>query len=169
MKNNHFTKFAILFTALILAGCGGKSDITGEMVPIESVCRYEKLKPVAVEGFLAPKTMNCEKTGGKRKSVIGCSFMLYADSSKSGTAIPVYILKSSWLSSNQNRIENPEEYTGEIVFRNNAGEQLPKKDLRIYDNEGNLIPAASKIRVYSKLPDNDRCEFALVERIDKVW
>jgi hypothetical protein len=161
-----FLLFAALFAA---AACGGKSDITGEVVPIERVCNYQKAQPVAVEGFLAANTMRCETVRGKRTSSIsGCTFTVYANSNQTGASIPVFISTTGWYSAKNNRIVNPSNYSGDLQFSDRNGNPLPKKQLEIYDNDGNPIPAGSRIRIYSKLPNSDKCEFRLAERIERV-
>jgi hypothetical protein len=169
MTYNNLLKISITLAALLLAAsCGGKSDATGEVIPIERVCAYEKSKIVAVEGYLAADTMRCERTKTKRASVItGCNLTIYPNSDRTGAGVPVYVSKVGWLDVKNNRIEDPESYT-ELVARDRDGNPLPKKDLRIYDNDGNLIPANSKIRVYGQLPNSDICEMSLARRIDRV-
>ena len=166
MTSNNLQKISIILAALLLAaGCGGKSDDTGEVVPIERVCAYEKWKTVAVEGYLAADTMRCKT--GKKGGVLGCTMMMYANSNQTGAGFPVYIMTTSWLDKKHNRIEDPESYTG-LTSRDGVGNPLPKESLQIYDNDENLIPANSKIRVYGQLPKANRCEFGLVGRIDRV-
>lgn len=167
MTSNNLLKISITLAALLLAaGCGGKSSMTGEVVPIERVCAYEKKKPVAVEGYLAANTMRCKKT--KKGGILGCTFLMYPNNDRTGASVPVYIMTTDWLASKHNRIEDPESYTGNLTFRDRDGNPLPKKDLQVYDNDGNLIPANSKIRVYSALPNSDICEISLAQRIDRV-
>jgi len=167
MTSNNLLKISISLSVLLLAaGCGGKSDVTGEVVPIEHVCAFEKLKPVAVEGYLAPDTMRCKKT--KKGGILGCTMMMYPNTDRTGAGVPVYVMTTDWLAGKHNRIEDPESYTGNITFRDSSGNPLPKKGLQIYDNDGNLIPANSKIRVHSQLPNSDICEISLAQRIDRV-
>jgi hypothetical protein len=170
MSNENLLKSGfLLFAALFAAACGGKSGVTGEVVPIERICAYQKAQTVAVEGFLAPGTMQCETVRGKRTSSIsGCTFTVYANSDKSGASIPVFISASGWYGGKNNRIVNPSNYPGDLQFTDKNGNPPPKTEPEIYDNDGNLIPAGSKIRVYSKLPNSDRCEFRLAERIERV-
>lgn len=169
MINGNLSKIGFLLLAALFAACGGKSNVTGEVVPIESVCHYQKAQPVAVEGFLAANTMQCETVRGKRTSSIsGCTFTVYADNNRTGASIPVFISTGSWYSPKNNRIVNPSSYPGDLQFNDRNGNPLPKKELEIYDNDGNLIPAGSKLRIYSKLPNSDRCEFRLAERIERV-
>ncbi|HEX8249331.1 MAG TPA: hypothetical protein VF599_14230 [Pyrinomonadaceae bacterium] len=170
MSNGNLSKTGfLLFAALFATACGGKSNATGEVVPLERVCAYQKAQTVAVEGFLAPNTMRCEKARGKRTSSIsGCTFTVYANSDKTGASIPVFISADGWYSGKNNRIVNPSNYPGDMQFTDRNGKPLPKKELEIYDNDGNLIPSGSKIRVYSKLPNSDKCEFRLAERIERV-
>jgi hypothetical protein len=167
MKSNILLKFSITLTALLVAaGCGGKSNITGEVVPIERVCAYEKKKPVAVEGYLAANTMRCKKT--KKGGILGCTMIMYPNTDQTGAGVPVYVMTTDWLVAKNNRIEDPESYSGNLIIRDRDGNSLPKKDLQIYDNDGNLIPANSKIRVHSQLPNSDICEISLAQRIDRV-
>ena len=169
MKSKIRIKISVLSIALLFGGCGGKSSATGEVVPLEWICNYEKVKSVAVEGYLAPNTMRCERASNKKASdITGCTFLLYANPDKSGASIPIYILAASWMSANNNRIEGPASYIGDVTFRDGKGNPLPKKDLQIYDNEGNLIPSDGKIRIYGELPNSDKCEFRSVERIDRI-
>lgn len=170
MSNKNLSKIGFLFlAALFAAACSGKSSVTAEIVPIERVCSFEKAQPVAVEGFLAANTMQCETVRGKRTSSIsGCTFNVYANSNQTGASIPVFISTSGWYGGKNNRIVNPSSYPGDLQFSDKNGNPLPKKELEIYDNDGNLIPVGSKIRVYSKLPNSDRCEFRLAERIERV-
>lgn len=165
---------AILSAGVLSSACGGgRSEVTGEVVPIESVCAYKKAEPVAVEGFLAPETMRCERASRRKASgITGCTFAVYADSGdRTGAQIPVFILAGGdgWIGGGKNnRIVDPAGYTGNMQFYDGRGNPLPKKDLQIYDNDGNLIPPGSKIRVYSRLPNSDQCEFRLAERIERV-
>ncbi|HEX8735467.1 MAG TPA: hypothetical protein VF721_09105 [Pyrinomonadaceae bacterium] len=169
MSYGNLSKIAFLLFAALVAACGGKSGVTGEVVPIERVCAYQKAQTVAVEGFLAPSTMQCETVKGKRTaSISGCTFTVYASSDKTGASIPVFIAADGWYSGKNNRIVNPSNYPGDLQFTDRNGNPLPKKELEIYDNDGNLIPAGSKIRVYSKLPNSDKCEFRMAERIERV-
>jgi hypothetical protein len=53
----------------------GKSYVTAEVVPLDKVCAYEKWKTVAVEGYLAPNTIVCERSSQeKRSGVVWCTF-----------------------------------------------------------------------------------------------
>lgn len=169
MSNKNLLKTGFLLFVSLVAACGGKSNATGEVVPIERVCAYQKAQPVAIEGFLAPNTMRCEKVSGKRTSnIAGCTFTVYARSDQTGAGIPVYISASGWYGGKNNRIVNPSGYPGDMQFNDGNGNPLPNKEPEIYDNDGNLIPPGSKIRVYSKLPNSDKCEFRLAERIERV-
>jgi len=144
----------LICTAIFFASCGGKSDATGEVMPIEKVCGYEKWKTVAVEGYLAPNTMSCEKASRKStSSIVWCFFKVYADKNLSGANISVQIPITSWTSAKNNQLENPPSRA---------------EDLKIYDNDGNLIPPGNKIRVYGELPKSEKCEFGLVKRIDRL-
>lgn len=168
-KIRRIIRLPLILALFAAAACGGKSDATGEVVPIESVCNYQKAQPVAVEGFLAANTMRCETVRGKRTSSIsGCTFTLYANDNRTGASIPVFISTDSWYSPKNNRIVNPSSYPGDLQFTDRNGNPLPKKEPEIYDNDGNPIPAGSKLRIYSKLPNSDRCEFRLAERIERV-
>ena len=146
--------FVLLSAVLLLPACGGKSDATGEVVPIERVCAYEKWKTVAVEGYLAPLTMVCEKRSSKRTSgVAWCFFKVYADPKLEGPSISVQIPTANALNARNNSMDAPPERA---------------EDLRIYDNDGNQIPAGSKIRVFGELPKSERCEFGFAKRIDRI-
>ena len=143
-----------LAAIMFLASCGGKSNVTAEVVPMDKVCVQEKWKTVAVEGYLAPDTMACERASRKRRSgVVWCSFKVYSDKNLNGANISVEIPITGWINGRNNRMDGPPS----------RGE-----DLRIYDNDGNPIPSGSRIRVFGELPKSDRCEFGLVERIDRV-
>lgn len=171
MKSNHLLKTIILLSVIsLIAGCGGKSDVTGEVVPIGEVCSYQQTKTVAVEGYLAPKTMRCKKISSKKTSVyLGCVMTLYASADQTGANMPVYIpATNNWLNAVNNRIKNPDDYTEDLQFYDRDGKPLPKKELQIYDNDGNLIPTGSRIRIYSSLPNTERCEFRRAERIEKI-
>jgi hypothetical protein len=169
MNDKNLLKTGFLLFGSLVAACGGKSNAIGEVVPIERVCAYQKAQPVAVEGFLAPNTMRCETASGKRASnAAGCTFTIYANSNQTGASLPVFIPASGWYGGKNNRVVNPSSYSGDLQFNDRDGNPLPKKEPEIYDNDGNLIPPGSKIRVYSKLPNSDRCEFRLAERIERV-
>lgn len=145
----------LLFAVLVFAACGNKSNVTGEVVPMDKVCAYEKWKTVAVEGYLAPLTMVCEKASRKRTSGIGwCFFKVYADQNLTGRSISVQIPTTDPLNARNNHMEDP---------------PARAEDLRIYDNDGNAIPAGSKIRVFGELPKSERCEFGFAKRIDRVF
>lgn len=149
-------RIAIVFlcAALMLASCGGKSNVTGEVVPLDKVCGYEKWKTVAVEGYLAPLSMVCEKTSRKKTSGFSwCFFKIYPHPDLTGPNITVQIPTTNALNARNNSMESPPERV---------------EDLRIYDNDGNAIPAGSKIRVFGELPKSERCEFGLAKRIDRI-
>jgi len=148
-------KLLILFLAvLLLPACGGRSNATGEVVPMDKVCAYEKWKTVAVEGYLAPLSMTCERASRKKTSGIAwCFFKVYGDPNLTGPNISVQIPTIDALSAKNNSMEEP---------------PARAEDLRIYDNDGNLIPAGSKIRVFGELPKSERCEFGFAKRIDRV-
>ena len=139
---------------MFLASCGGKSDVTAEVVPLEKVCAYEKWKTVAVEGYLAPNTMVCERASQKKRSgVVWCAFKVYADQKLTGASISVEIPIAGWINGKNNHMDGPPSRVD---------------DLRIYDNDGNPIPKGTRIRVFGELPKSDRCEFGLVHRIDRL-
>ena len=144
----------LLCAILMIAGCGGKSTATGEVVPIEKVCAYEKWKTVGVEGYIAPLSMVCEKASRKKTSGIAwCFFKVYADPSLSGPSISVQIPTIEALTAKNNHMETPTQRV---------------EDLRIYDNDGNPLIPGSKIRVFGELPKSERCEFGFAKRIDRV-
>ena len=118
---------------------------------MDKVCGYEKWKTVAVEGYLAPESMTCER--GRKGGVLWCSFRIYANTTLTGTNISVQIPIASLINGKNNRMDDPPSRA---------------EDLHIYDNEGQLIPSESKIRVYGTLPRSSVCEFGLVDRIDRV-
>ena len=144
----------LVLAVLVLADCGGKSNATGEIVPIEKVCAYEKWKTVAVEGYLAPLSMVCEKASRKKTSGIAwCFFKVYANPQLNGPFISVQIPTTDALNAKNNHMETPSERP---------------EDLRIYDNDANPIPSGSKIRVFGELPKSERCEFGFAKRIDRI-
>jgi hypothetical protein len=145
----------VLFSAaLLFAGCGGKSNATGEVVPLDKICAYEKWKTVAIEGYLAPLSMVCERASRKKNSGIAwCFFKVYADQNFTGPSISVQIPTTNALNAKNNSMEDP---------------PASVEDLRIYDNDGNPIPAGSKIRVFGELPKSERCEFGFAKRIDRI-
>jgi len=144
----------LLSAVLIFAACGGKSNATGEVVPMDKVCGYEKWKTVAVEGYLAPLSMVCEKASRKKTSGIAwCFFKVYADQGLNGPSITVQIPTIDPLNAKNNSMETPPERP---------------EDLRIYDNDGNAIPAGSKLRIFGELPKSERCEFGFAKRIDRI-
>ncbi len=144
----------LMLAAMLFPGCGGKSNATGEVVPIDKVCGYEKWKTVAVEGYLAPLSMVCEKASRKRTSGIAwCFFKVYGDPNLTGPSISVQIPTTDSLNARNNSMEDPPARV---------------EDLRIYDNDGNPIPPGSKIRVFGELPKSDKCEFGFAKRIDRI-
>jgi hypothetical protein len=144
----------LLSAVLVFAGCGGKSNVTGEVVPMDKVCSYEKWKAVAVEGYIAPLSMVCEKASRKKNSGIAwCFFKVYSDPGLSGPSISVQIPTTDPLNAKNNHMEDP---------------PARPEDLRIYDNDANPIPAGSKIRVFGELPKSERCEFGFAKRIDRI-
>ena len=144
----------LLSAVLLVNACGGKSNATGEVVPIDRVCAYEKWKTVAVEGYLAPLSMVCERASKKKTSGIAwCFFKVYTDPGLTGPSISVQIPTTDPLNAKNNHMEDP---------------PARPEDLRIYDNDGNGIPAGSKIRVFGELPKSDRCEFGFAKRIDRI-
>lgn len=143
-----------LCAAMVFAGCGGKSNVTGEVVSLTKICGYEKWKTVATEGYLAPLSMVCEKTSRRKTSGISwCFFKVYANPDLTGPSISIQIPTTDSLSARNNRMEPPAEQP---------------EDLRIYDNDGNAIPAGSKLRVFGELPKSERCEFGFAKRIDRI-
>ena len=146
--------FISISVVLLFVGCGGKSNATGDVVPIDKVCAYEKWKTVAVEGYIAPLSMVCEKASRKKNSGIAwCFFKVYADQELNGPYISVQIPTTDALTAKNNHMESPPERA---------------EDLRIYDNDGNTIPLNSKVRVFGELPKSDICEFGLAKRIDRI-
>ena len=142
------------FAVLLLPACGGKSNVTGEVVPMDKVCAYEKWKTVAVEGYLAPLSMVCERSSRKKTSGIAwCFFKVYADPALTGPNISIQIPTTDPLNAKNNSMEPP---------------PARAEDLRIYDNDGNAIPPGSKIRVFGELPKSERCEFGFAKRIDRI-
>ena len=147
-------KWVVWCALLLVQSCGGKSNATGEVVPIDRVCNYEKWKTVAVEGYLAPLSMVCERASKKKTSGIAwCFFKVYSDANLTGPNISVQIPTTDPLNARNNSMENPPERA---------------EDLRIYDNDGNTIPPGSKVRVFGELPKSDRCEFGFAKRIDRI-
>ena len=147
-------KAAVLVLLLLLVtGCGGPSTDTGEVVPISQVCSYEKWKTVAVEGYLSPDIMHCERASKGRRGIIWCTFRVYQTPDYAGASLSVQIPITSWLNGKNNHMEEP----------GNTG-----KNVQIYDNNGNLIPTGSKVRVFGELPKSDFCEFGLAKRIDRI-
>jgi|GEM_PF-1895001 len=139
---------------LLFSACGGKSNATGEVVPIDRVCNYEKWKTVAVEGYLAPLSMVCEKASKMKTSGIAwCFFKVHSDANLAGPSISVQIPTTDPLNARNNSMENPPARV---------------EDLRIYDNDGNPIPTGSKIRVFGELPKSEKCEFGFAKRIDRI-
>jgi hypothetical protein len=155
MKNNLVKIIVLSLAALIASSCGGKSDATGEVVPIDGVCRYEKWKTVGVEGYLAPKTMVCEQTKNRRGrgGISNCTFLIYANSDRTGASIPVEIMTTDAVSANNNRMDDPPSRL---------------EDLKIYDNDGNPISLNDKIRVFGTLPKAERCDLGLAQRIERA-
>jgi len=144
----------LVCAALVFGGCGGKSNATGEVIPMDKICGYEKWKTVAVEGYLAPLSMVCEKASRKKTSDIAwCLFKVYANADLTGPSISVQIPTTDPLHAKNNSMESPPERM---------------EDLRIYANDGNLIPAGSKLRVFGELPKSERCEFGFAKRIDRI-
>lgn len=144
----------LLSALLLLYGCGGKSNATGEVVPMDKVCGYEKWKTVAVEGYLAPLSMVCERASRKKTSGIAwCFFKVYSDPGLNGPSISVQIPTTDPLNAKNNHMEDP---------------PARPEDLRIYDNDGNAIPLGTKIRVFGELPKSERCEFGFAKRIDRI-
>jgi hypothetical protein len=140
--------------ALMFVGCGGKSNATGDVIAMDKICSYEKWKTVAVEGYLAPLSMVCEKASRKKTSGIAwCFFRVYGNSALTGPYISIQIPTTDSLSARNNRMESPTDRP---------------EDLRIYDNDGNAIPAGNKIRVFGELPKSERCEFGFAKRIDRI-
>jgi hypothetical protein len=139
--------------AVVSAACGGPSNVTGEVVPIAKICGYEKWKTVAVEGYLAPASIDCERASRKRTAgIVWCTFNVYAEQSLAGPTVKVTIGTDKWMSRRHNLLD--------------LGER--SEPMKIYDNEGNEIPAGSKMRFFGTLPKADRCELGLVPRIDRV-
>ena len=144
----------LVSAVLLFTACGGKSNATGEVVPMDKVCAYEKWKTVAVEGYLAPLSMVCERASRKKTSGIAwCFFKVYADPGLNGPSISVQIPTTDALNAKNNHMEDP---------------PARPEDLRIYDNDGNAIPLGTKIRVFGELPKSERCEFCFAKRIDRI-
>lgn len=144
----------LLCAAMVFASCGGKSNVTGEVISLDKVCGYEKWKTVAIEGYLAPLSMVCEKTSRRKTSGISwCFFKVYANPDLTGPSISVQIPTTNPLNAKNNSMESPPERV---------------EDLHIYDNDAKEIPAGSKIRVFGELPKSERCEFGFAKRIDRI-
>jgi hypothetical protein len=154
-KGEQMKRTLAVFSILLLStGCSSRSSVTGDVVPISQVCTYEKWKTVAVEGYLAPDSIRCERVGNKRRrGIVWCALRVYQTPDHIGASLSVQIPIAGWLNGYQNHMDDPDD----------SG-----NDLRIYDNEGNVIPVAGKIRVFGQLPKSDKCEFGLATRIDRV-
>ncbi|MEP6819822.1 MAG: hypothetical protein ABJA18_09835 [bacterium] len=99
--------------------------------------------------------MVCEKASRKRRSgIVWCAFKVYAERDLTGANISIEIPIAGWINGRNNRMDGPPSRT---------------EDLRIYDNDGNLVPSGSRIRVFGELPKSSICEFGLVDRIDRVF
>jgi len=144
---------ALFCAAVFLAGCGGRSDAAGEVVPIDRICAYEKWKTVAVEGYLASIPTACKRGKNRRGRELGilwCHFNVYAERTLTGPSLSVEIPTMTWYGARNNTVENPLGL------------------MRLYDNDANPTPPGSRIRVFGTLPKSDRCQFGLVERIDRI-
>jgi hypothetical protein len=114
---------SLWFALLLFPACGGKSSATGEVVPIDKVCGYEKWKTVAAEGYLAPLSMVCEKASRKTSGIAWCFFKVCPDANLTGPSISVQIPTTEALSAKNNLMDDP---------------PARAEDLRIYDNNGRV-------------------------------
>ena len=141
--------FACALSSLTLAGCDGKSDATGELVPFDKVCAYEKWKDVAFEGYFGIRRVSCrgmksQKSG--RTLTQECSVAMYAAPGETGSPISVWI----------------EGIDGDKKFNKIAPPPANYRadDFKVYDNEQQLIPLGSRVRVTGSLRKTDACELS---------
>jgi hypothetical protein len=110
--------------------------------------------------------MICTIAKSKRsESLKECRFRIYENKDLSGKGATINILPADWMFGNNNRMEDPRYAKNETV---KDGKQLPRKSLKIYDNDGNLIPNNSKLRVYSYLLNASGCGLGAAEKIEKI-
>jgi len=145
MKN--YLILGILFLCCAAVGC----NTTGTPVEYSKACTVENDKKyIEVSGFLSPRrSIYCSNTGGGPVRC-GVNLLETADSEKDNLSADIERGTSA---------NNIEEVKG----------SFKKEDIKIHDNNGNIINLAEKVRVTGKLnkiPDKDQC-YLTVSKIEK--
>jgi len=138
---------AIIFTVCLAAGC----NTTGVPVEYSKACTGENDKKyIEVSGFLSPRrSVYCSNTGGGPVRC-GVNLLETVDSEKDNLSADIERGTSA---------NNIEEIKG----------SFKKEDIKIHDNNGNIINLAEKFKVtgtLNKIPDKDQC-YLTVSKIEK--
>ncbi len=144
MKN--YLILAVIFICCAAVGCNS----TGTPVEFSKACSFENDKKyIEVNGFLDAKgAVYCSNTGG---GPVRCSFKLLANPGD-GKGFTADIERGTWAN-------NVEELK--------SGYKI--EDIKIHDNNGNIINLADKFKVTGKLntvPDGSVC-YLTVTKIEK--
>jgi len=129
---------AIIFVVCLAAGC----NTTGVPVEYSKACTGENDKKyIEVSGFLSPRrSVYCSNTGGGPVRC-GVDLLESPDSEKDNLSADIERGTSA---------NNIEEIKG----------SFKKEDIKIHDNNGNIINLAEKVKVtgtLNKIPDKDQC------------
>ncbi|HVE55468.1 MAG TPA: hypothetical protein VNB22_01480 [Pyrinomonadaceae bacterium] len=129
---------AVIFVVCLAAGC----NTTGVPVEYSKACTGENDKKyIEVSGFLSPRrSVYCSNTGGGPVRC-GVDLLESPDSEKDNLSADIERGTSA---------NNIEEIKG----------SFKKEDIKIHDNNGNIINLAEKVKVtgtLNKIPDKDQC------------
>ena len=140
----------LMIAALGLAAAGC-SSAPGTPVEYANACTAQNdKKNIEVTGFLSPRrSVFCSNTGGGPVRC-GVNLLEAPDSAKDNMSADIV---------RGNGANNIEEIKG----------SFKKEDIKIHDNNGNLINLADKVKVtgiLNKIPDADQC-YLTVSKIEK--
>jgi hypothetical protein len=144
-------KTYLILAILFLCGAAVGCSTTGIPVEYSKACAAENDKKyIEVSGFLNPRSsIYCSNTGGGPVRC-GVNLLETADSQKNNLSADIERGTSA---------NNIEEIKG----------SFKKEDVKIHDNNGNLINLSDKFKVTGKLnkiPDADQC-YLTVSKIEK--
>jgi hypothetical protein len=143
-----YISLALLFLCLAAAGC---SSAPGIPVEYANACSAENdKKNIEISGFLSPRrSVFCSNTGGGPVRC-GVNLLEAPDSAKDNLSADLVRGTSA---------NNIEEIKG----------SFKTEDIKIHDNNGNIINLAEKVKVtgiLNKIPNADQC-YLTVSKIEK--
>ncbi|HEY8559596.1 MAG TPA: hypothetical protein VIL74_04270 [Pyrinomonadaceae bacterium] len=143
-----FLILTLVFLCLAAAGCG---SAPGTPVEYAKACAAENdKKNIEVTGFLSPRrSVFCSNTGGGPVRC-GVNLLETADAQKDNFSADI------------------ERGTGANNIEEIKG-SFKREDIKIHDNDGNLVNLAEKVKVtgvLNKIPNADQC-YLTVSKIEK--